>query len=118
MPTSSGEEDGGSGRLLAFWEGLAKLEEYFGGYNEPAILMNLSYPILTQIKHGKHPGIITQVSIIHQLDLRGSFIWDSMQELRDITISASVPSRHQINPPMPVSADVSLKEIVSVLLFF
>lgn len=48
-------------RLLAFWEGLSKLEDYFDGYNEPAVPMNLTYPFLTQMRHGKHPGLLNQV---------------------------------------------------------
>lgn len=74
-------------RLLAVWEGLAKLQEYFDGYNEPQIAMNLTFPLLTQVKRGKHPGILHQ-------------------ELRDITLSVPIPSKYQMNPPSPNSADV------------
>lgn len=114
--SSSGEEDGG--RILAFWEGLAKLEQYFGGYNEPAILMNLSYPLLTQMKHGKHPGIIAQVWNPFKDDpLRSFYNVGSLQELKDITLSAPVPANHQISPPMPVSADVVVDVVEASTVF-
>lgn len=75
-------------RLLAVWEGLYKLQDYFDGHNEMQATMNLTFPLLTQMKHGKHPGILSQ-------------------ELRDITLSAPIPARYQMNPPSPNSADVS-----------
>jgi len=65
---ADGEPDGSAdGRLFALWEGLAKLEDYFGGHNEPCLAMNLTYPLLMQIKHGKHPGILTQVGFSYNL---------------------------------------------------
>lgn len=75
-------------RLLAVWEGLYKLEEYFNGHNDFQSPMNLTFPLLSQIKHGKHPGIV-------------------QPELQDITLSVPIPARYQINPPSPNSADVS-----------
>ena len=50
--------------------------------------MNLTFPLLTQVKHGKHPGIVSQ-------------------ELKDVTVSVPIPARYQMNPPLPVSSDVS-----------
>ncbi|XP_057374478.1 uncharacterized protein LOC130695367 isoform X2 [Daphnia carinata] len=85
-------------RLLAVWEGLAKLQEYFDGYNEPQIAMNLTYPLLTQVKRGKHPGILHQ-------------------ELRDITLSVPIPSKYQMNPPSPNSADILLDMVDSSTVF-
>lgn len=76
-------------RLLAVWEGLSKLQDYFDGHNDVQTPMNLTFPLLTQVKHGKHPGVLNQ-------------------ELRDITLSAPIPARYQINPPTPNSADVSV----------
>jgi len=51
-------------------------------------VMNLTFPLLTQVKHGKHPGIVSQ-------------------ELKDVTVSVPIPARYQMNPPLPVSSDVS-----------
>lgn len=84
-------------RLLAFWEGLAKLEEYFNGHNDQQTTMNLTYPLLTQLKHGKHPGVLNQ-------------------ELRDITLSVPIPARNQINPPAPTSSDVSCMILICIVI--
>ena len=78
------EED----RFLAVWEGLAKLQDYLDGHNELETAMNLTFPLLTQVKHGKHPGVLSR-------------------ELRDVTLSVPIPANYQTNPPWPSSADVS-----------
>lgn len=74
-------------RLLAVWQGLQRLEEYFSGGNEHGAPMNLTWPLLQQFKHGRHPGVLHR-------------------ELRDVTLSAPLPARHQLDPPAPLTAEV------------
>ena len=49
--------------------------------------MNETLPLLTQIKHGRHPGVL--------------------HELRDLTVSVPLPLQFQAEPASPFSADVS-----------
>ena len=77
----------GDDRLLAQWQGLSKLQDFFAGHNEQASTMNMTLPLLTQIQHGRHPGVLRQ--------------------LRDMTFSVPIPAIHQNNPSLPISADVS-----------
>ena len=56
------------------------------------VLMNETLPLLTQIKHGRHPGVL--------------------HELRDVTLSLPIPAAYQANPSPPISADVSLVHLL------
>ena len=84
-------------RLLATWQGLYKLEQYFGGKNEQGAAMNLTWPMLQQFKHGRHPGVLRR-------------------ELRDITLSVPLPARYQLSPPAPLTDEVIRLQVERVVL--
>ena len=74
-------------RFLSQWQGLSRLENFFSGQNDQGLFMNATLPLLSQIKHSRHPGVL--------------------RELRDITFSLPIPPSHQSNPPLPLTGDVS-----------
>ena len=74
-------------RFLSQWQGLSRLDNFFSGHNDQGLAMNATLPLLSQIKHSRHPGVL--------------------RELRDITFSLPIPHMHQSNPPLPLTGDVS-----------
>ena len=74
-------------RFLSQWQGLSRLDNFFSGQNDQGLSMNATLPLLSQIKHTRHPGVL--------------------RELRDITFSLPIPASHQSNPALPLTGDVS-----------
>ncbi|KAF2366790.1 SOUL hem-binding protein [Trinorchestia longiramus] len=75
-------------RVLAELEGYMRLQDYFFGLNDRGQVLNLSVPFITQIKHSRHPGVLTEVD--------------------DFTISLHVPagSVGDYELPTPISNEV------------
>jgi len=84
-------------RFLSQWQGLSRLENFFSGQNDQGLFMNATLPLLSQIKHSRHPGVL--------------------RELRDITFSLPIPPSHQSNPPLPLTGDILVDDVEDSRIF-
>ncbi|XP_042860495.1 cell surface glycoprotein 1-like isoform X2 [Penaeus japonicus] len=81
-------------RVLAELEGYMRVQDYFYGLNDHGLVLNLTIPFVTQIKFGKHPGVL--------------------EETNDYTVSLYVQPAyflHDQRPPTPISNEVLVDEL-------
>lgn len=81
-------------RVLAELEGYMRVQDYFYGLNDHGLVLNLTIPFVTQIKFGKHPGVLA--------------------ETNDYTVSLYVQPAyylHDQRPPTPISNEVLVDEL-------
>ncbi|XP_045584731.2 uncharacterized protein [Procambarus clarkii] len=86
-------------RVLAELEGYMRVQDYFYGLNDQGMVLNLTVPFVTQIKFGKHPGVL--------------------EETNDYTVSLYVqPTYYQYGDlPTPISNEVLVDELEAKTVF-
>ncbi|XP_045123007.1 uncharacterized protein LOC123511298 isoform X2 [Portunus trituberculatus] len=86
-------------RVLAELEGYMRVQDYFYGLNDQGLVLNLTVPFVTQIKFGRHPGVL--------------------QETNDFTVSLYVqPSYYHLGElPTPISNEVLVDELEAKTVF-
>ncbi|KAG7172256.1 uncharacterized protein LOC121862125 [Homarus americanus] len=86
-------------RVLAELEGYMRIQDYFYGLNDQGMVLNLTVPFVTQIKYGKHPGVLA--------------------ETNDYTVSLYVQPTYYENMeiPTPISNEVLVDELETKTVF-
>lgn len=86
-------------RVLAELEGYMRVQDYFYGLNDQGLVLNLTVPFVTQVKFGKHPGVL--------------------QETNDYTVSLYVQPTYyrQGELPTPISNEVLVDELEAKTVF-
>ncbi|XP_050735937.1 uncharacterized protein LOC127008238 isoform X2 [Eriocheir sinensis] len=86
-------------RVLAELEGYMRVQDYFYGLNDQGLVLNLTVPFVTQIKFGRHPGVL--------------------QETNDFTVSLYVqPNYYRPGDlPTPISNEVLVDELEAKTVF-
>ncbi|XP_064116634.1 uncharacterized protein LOC135222478 [Macrobrachium nipponense] len=87
-------------RVLAELEGYMRVQDYFYGLNDQGLVLNLTVPFVTQIKFGKHPGVL--------------------HEMNDYTVSLYVqPSAtpNAVELPTPISNEVLVDDLETKTVF-
>ncbi|KAK4306348.1 hypothetical protein Pmani_021824 [Petrolisthes manimaculis] len=86
-------------RVLAELEGYMRVQDYYYGLNDQGLVLNLTVPFITQVKLGRHPGVL--------------------QETNDYTISLYVQPGYYIHSelPTPISNEVLVDELEEKTVF-